>query len=174
MTKPSREELVYTYSQLTDEALLRHLQGGTLSGLAVDVVREELQRRGVDPASEVATAVREPGQDLTRRGTVLRRMTVAFLAVLVTVNVLIGALIYQAIRARHPHMPAEDINLVTGTLAYALVAASVLSLIAGAVLGLVIRTRWTWRLVSLSYFALYLGALCLMLPAALEDIAPYF
>src|SRR5262245_46655980 len=174
---PSREELVYDYSQLTDEALMARLQGGTLSTLARDVVREELERRGVEgiPAESAPTAPPgDPAHDLARRGTVLRRMTIMFFVLLVAANALGAFICYRMIRARHPALSDYDLDVLAGTLAYALIAASILSYVAAIIVGLIVRARWTWRLVCLSYLALYLGALCLTLPAALEDIAPYF
>jgi hypothetical protein len=174
---PSREELAYGYSQLTDEALLARLHGGTLTALAREVVREELERRGVEgiPAESGLTAPPDDStDDLTRRGFVLRRMTIIFFILLVTANALGAFICYRMIHARHPAMSDNDLDVLAGTLAYALIAASILSYIASMVLGLMVRARWTWRLVCLSYLALYLGALVLTLPAALEDIAPYF
>lgn len=47
--KVTREDLLATYRDLVDEELVRLLQSGTLTELAVDVAEGELRERGIAP-----------------------------------------------------------------------------------------------------------------------------
>ena len=168
----SRERLAHYYSQLTDETLRWRLHSGTLSTIEQEVVRDELARRGVADAPFSSPTPASSGDSVTR-GQVLRRFGALFVTAVLAINGLIELGFYRALSTRDPAVHENDMSLLMSTLAMRLLAAAVLAYAVAAIVGLVLKARWTWPQVSLVYLALYAVSLCVLLPAAWRKIEPY-
>jgi hypothetical protein len=166
----SRERLAHHYSQLTDEALRWHLHEGDLSALAQEVVREELERRGVTDAP--LPRGKSPGQASGHRR-MFGRLSIVALIALVAVNLPMAWIIYRTLAARYPETDDAGPGMLAEALWLPLIATSVLAYVAAAIVGAILKARWTWLQISLSYFAIYAVSLCLMLPAVARRIDLY-
>jgi len=164
----SREQLAHHYSQLTDEALRWHLHEGDLSAIAQEVIREELERRGVTDAPLPAAQSQASGQ---RR--MFGRLSIVALIALVAVNLPMAWIIYRTLAARYPETHDAGPGMLAEALGLPLIATSVLAYLAAAIVGAILKARWTWLQISISYFAIYAVSLCLMLPAVARRIDLY-